>query len=94
MAKRKKKIEEGRVELNVEEKLKKARERRIQMAGLNKRVIEENTKEEFRKYFTRIKRQLNLSSDLENIIWLHFKASGFDKKDKFDEGIIHFGYKL
>jgi hypothetical protein len=31
---------------------------------------------------------------LEQIIWLHFQAAGFDKKDKFEQGIKHFGYKL
>lgn len=80
--------------MGVDEKLKQAREKRIRLAGLSVKKIEENNREEFRKYFTRLKRQLNLSSDLENIMWLHFKASGFDKKSKFEDGVKHFGYKL
>lgn len=94
---RKRKKKEKQIEVKVmskEEKLKVARERRIQKAGLNKEKIEKDTREEFRKYFTKLKRKINLSSDLEDIIWLHFKASGFDKKDKFEDGIQHFGYKL
>lgn len=95
MVRRKKKtVEEKPMELSVEQKLKNARERRIKLAGLTVKKVEEGTREEFRKYFTRIKRQLNLASDLEEVIWLHLKASGFDKKDKFEQGINHFGYKL
>lgn len=76
------------------EQAKKARAARMARAGVSQKQVEENSKEEFRKYFIQLKRKLNLKSDLENVIWLHFKAAGFDKKDKFDEGIKHFGLKL
>lgn len=54
----------------------------------------EDTREEFRKYFVGLKRQLNLAPELENAIWLHLKATGNDKKEKFNEGVQHFGYKI
>lgn len=54
----------------------------------------ENDREEFRKFFIGLKRKLNLESDRENVIWLHLKAIGMDKKEKFNEGVKHFGYKI
>lgn len=54
----------------------------------------ENNREEFRKFFVKLKNKLGLKADMEDVIWIHFKASGFDKKEKFEEGIKHFGYKL
>ena len=55
---------------------------------------EVDQREEFRKFFARISGQLKLDRSMEHIIWLHFKAAGFDKLEKFSEGIRHFGYKL
>ena len=55
---------------------------------------EEEIKEEFRKYFVKLKRKLKLSSSLENVLWLHCKAAGFAKPESFDKGIRHFGYKI
>lgn len=54
----------------------------------------ENTREEFRKYFVGLKRKLNLPPEIENALWLHLKATGNDKKEKFEEGVRHFGYKI
>lgn len=58
------------------------------------KAVVEDSREEFRKYFIGIKRKLNLAPDLEDIIWIHLKATGMDKKDKFNEGIKHFGYEI
>lgn len=55
---------------------------------------QENTREEFRKFFIQLKKKLNLKPELENIMWLHFKASGFDSKEKFEAGTKHFGYEI
>jgi len=55
---------------------------------------ERNNRKEFKSYFIRLKRKLKLDSSLEEVIWLHLRAMGFDHKDKFDEGIKHFGYKI
>ena len=51
----------------------------------------EDSKEEFRKFFAQKKSNLNLSPSLENVVWLHFKAYGFDKKESFSSGLKHFG---
>jgi hypothetical protein len=51
----------------------------------------EDSKEEFRKFFAQEKSKLNLSPSLESVIWLHLKAYGFDKKEKFSSGLKHFG---
>jgi hypothetical protein len=53
----------------------------------------ENTRDEFRKFFIKIKSKLNLDKSMEEVLWVHFKSSGFDKKDKFQEGLKHFGYR-
>lgn len=72
------------------EKRKKAHEAKIQA----KLSDEKQTREEFRKFFVKIKKKLSITADMENIIWIHIKASGFDKKEKFEDGIRHFGYKI
>lgn len=59
-----------------------------------KKSPEENSREEFRKFFIKIKGKLSLTQDMEEVIWIHFKSAGFDSKEKFEEGIKHFGYKL
>ena len=53
-----------------------------------------NHREEFRKYFAKISGKLKLEKSMENVIWLHFQSCGFTEKEKFDEGIKHFGYKI
>lgn len=53
-----------------------------------------DSREEFRVYFVGLKKKLNLAPELENIIWLHLKAVGMDKKDQFSAGVNHFGYKI
>jgi len=54
----------------------------------------EDSREEFRKYFIGLKRKLKLAPELEDVLWLHLQAMGMDKKDKFNEGVTHFGYKI
>ena len=54
----------------------------------------EDSREEFRKYFVVLKRKLNLEPELEQVIWLHLKAVGMAQKNKFNEGVTHFGYKI
>jgi len=55
---------------------------------------EEDDREDFRQYFVKLKRKLSLEADLEGIMWLHFKASGFATKERFDAGVKHFGYEI
>lgn len=80
--------------LTDEEKNAIARAKRIARAGIIEINEETNVREAFRVYFIQIKKKLNLPNELENIIWLHFKASGFNKPELFDAGIRHFGYKI
>lgn len=54
-------------------------------------VKKEDSEEEFRKFFAQKRVSLNLNPSLEGVIWLHFKAYKFDKKDKFSDGLKHFG---
>ena len=54
----------------------------------------ENSRDEFRKYFVKIRKKLELAQDMEGVLWIHLKRRGFNKKEKFAEGIKDFGYKL
>jgi hypothetical protein len=33
------------------------------------------------------------SKELEEVLWFHLKSSGYSSPEKFEEGIVHFGYK-
>lgn len=60
-----------------------------------KRVLrEDEVRREFKTYFVKLKRNLKLNAELENIIWLHLKSTGCDKPELFDKGVENFGYKL
>jgi len=64
-----------------EEKAKKAEE-----------IFNRDTyRKEFRKYFSKIKREKGLNRNLEEVLWLHLKAVGKAKPELFDEGIKNFG---
>ena len=97
-----KKDEELKKEILVEKKQsnkedirKKASEARKKAWELKqKKETPENSREEFRKFFIKVKEKLSLDREMEKVIWLHFTKTGFDKKEKFEEGIKHFGYKL
>jgi hypothetical protein len=54
----------------------------------------DNNREDFRKYFLKIKRKLSLDKSLEDILWVHLKAIDHDKKELFEQGVKHFGYKI
>ena len=66
----------------------------IHEAKLDKKGAIEDSREEFRKYFVGLKRKLNLQPELEQVIWLHLKAMSMATKEKFNEGVTHFGYKI
>ncbi len=80
---------EQRVELTPAEMRKATHE-----AKLAKKGPIEDTREEFRKYFVGLKRKLNLAPELEMVIWVHLQAVGMATKEKFNEGVKHFGYKI
>jgi hypothetical protein len=60
----------------------------------NKKKDKNNNREEFRKYFLKLNKKLNLNKSLEEVIWIHLKTIEHDKKELFDKGVEHFGYKL
>ncbi len=60
----------------------------------NKKKDKNNNREEFRKYFLKLNKKLNLNKSLEEVIWIHLKTIEHDKKELFDKGVQHFGYKL
>lgn len=68
----------------------KARRRAAHESKESKKKAEDS-REEFRKFFAQNKLKLEMSPSLENVLWLHFKAYGFDKKENFFAGLKHFG---
>ena len=56
--------------------------------------VKPDDREDFRKYFLKINKKLKLNQSLEEVIWIHLKTIKHDKKELFDKGIEHFGYKL
>jgi hypothetical protein len=77
------------------EKIEKARKKRLALAKQSVPAQEQtDSREEFRKYFLKLKKSLNLEKYLEEVIWAHLKAIKHDKKELFDKGIQHFGYKI
>lgn len=76
------------------EKLEDCKLKRKELAEqkkANKEVYVDH-RDEFRKFFAKVNLKLKLSKEMEDILWKHFIAYGFDKKDKFSDGIKHFGY--
>lgn len=79
-----------------EDKIAKARKKRIALAKEFAPEIAEqsNDREDFRKYFLKVSKKLNLKKYLEEVIWTHLKTIKCDKKELFDKGVKHFGYKI
>lgn len=58
-----------------------------------KKLSDEEKKEEFRLFWAREKYKYGKSKDLEQILWLHLKATKMDEPEKFEQGLKHFGLK-
>lgn len=83
--------------LSDEEKIAKARKKRLALAeerGIKKSQEKDNSREDFRKYFLKLNKKLKLNKSLEEVIWVHLKTIGCNKKELFDKGVKHFGYKI
>ena len=82
-------------ELTEAESIAKARKRRIALA-MDKSPVEDKSdnRDDFRKYFLKLAKKLKLENYLEEVIWIHLKNIKHDKKELFDKGIEHFGYKI
>lgn len=66
----------------------------VQKSKKNRQMTEKEAKEAFRVFFVKLKKQLSLSSSLENVIWMHLKATGNDKPENFKKGVQNFGYNI
>lgn len=80
-----------------EDKIAKARKKRLALAeerGKNKPQEKDNSREDFKKYFLKLQKKVKIDKSLEEVIWIHLKTIGCNKKEKFDEGVKHFGYKI
>jgi len=55
---------------------------------------ESDVRKEFHKYFSKLKKKINLDSSLEDVLWLHLKSTGNNKPESFDKGVQHFGYDI
>lgn len=86
---------QGQPESNSEsiEEIKRKR-REAGEAALREKKPELDHRDEFRKFFAKISGKLRLGKDMEQIIWLHLTKTGFAEKDKFEDGLKNFGYKL
>ena len=97
---RKKKVEEKEkkeesVVVTNKDKIAKARKKRIALAEKREKVEKpSDSRYEFKKYFVKLKKKLNLKNELEEIIWTHLKQIKCDKKEFFEKGVKHFGYKI
>jgi hypothetical protein len=52
-----------------------------------------DTRESFRAFWATAKKEYKKSKDLEDVLWAHLKATGFDKPELFEQGLQHFGLK-
>jgi len=53
----------------------------------------ENVRESFRTFWAIVKKEYKKPKELEDVLWAHLKASGFDKPELFEQGLQHFGLK-
>lgn len=59
-----------------------------------KELSETDKREQFRLFWARNKKKYpSKTTGLENILWLHLKATDNDKPEKFETGLKHFGLK-
>lgn len=80
-------------ELDVISEIRRARREAAEAKKSDKKA-DLDQREEFRKFFAKINGKLQLERSMEQIIWIHFKAAGFARKEVFENGMRHFGYKI
>lgn len=56
-------------------------------------LSEEEKREKFKLFWAQNRKKYGNPKELENILWLHLKATGNIEPEKFDSGILHFGLK-
>lgn len=56
-------------------------------------TVQIDDKEQFRAFWAMNRKAYKKPKELEDVIWAHLKAAGFDKPELFEQGIQHFGLK-
>lgn len=93
MSKNKKMSRDEQIE-DVQEKLTKAREMRLKLAGRKAAPQEDvDAKKEFEIFWARERASYKKDREIQEILWLHLKAIKHDHPDKFEQGVAHFGLK-
>jgi hypothetical protein len=59
----------------------------------DKKLTEQQKREEFRVFWAKSKKKYGKAKDLETILWVHLKAIKMDDPTKFEDGLKHFGLK-
>ena len=52
---------------------------------------DQDKREQFRLFWAQEKSKYGKSKDLEQILWVHLKASKLDEPENFEKGVQHFG---
>lgn len=82
-------------DLRVESKEMSLEEAKAYRASLYKpsakSLSDQEKREKFRLFWATEKYKYGKSKDLEQILWVHLKASKLDDPEKFEAGLKHFG---
>lgn len=54
-------------------------------------LSDQEKREKFRLFWAQEKYKYGKSKDLEQILWMHLKATKLDDPEKFEDGLKHFG---
>lgn len=60
---------------------------------VEKELSEEEKRDSFKMFWASSKKKYGNPKNLEQVLWLHLKATGNDEPKKFESGIAHFGLK-
>lgn len=58
------------------------------------RVAKLTEAQKFDNFWIKAARKYGIKPELKQAIWVHFKACGFDKEEKFLDGLKHFGLTI
>lgn len=72
-------------------------EARAYRASLHRETLaslsDEQKREQFRLFWAQEKQKYGRPKELEQVLWLHLKASKHDDPENFEKGLLHFGLK-
>lgn len=82
------KTKEEQIRERMEEQFQEQQEKKQSL------IVEDvDAREAFRQYWALNKQSFKQSNDVEEIVWAHLKSTGHDQPDKFEQGVVHFGFK-